>query len=226
MFRTTTTAGTEGYSLKNLVNAFDRETWDDAEKGYFAYVDRVIAKRKNERFSNGWPWHAAYLIFKFLRHATDHVRIFSGVLVRETPQGVPVYGEPRIIEAACGFLEQPDAKLHIALEGPIDVPGGDPARHPLIEGVVRLKEEGLLQGTLEVRTMLPEAVELLRERGVLHHMMLMDERGWRLEVDPNPNDVKAIVNAGNAKEARALCRAFDTGIWGRGRTISHVQPEV
>ena len=209
--------------MGNLVNAFDKATWDDTEEAYFAYVDKVIAKGKDERFSNGKPWHAAYLIFKFLQRATRHVRLFSGTLVRTTPNGVHIYSEPAILDAVGGFLERPDSKLHIALEKEIDVPGQSPCEHPLIESVCRLKEEGQLRGTLEVRMVRPKAADLLRKRGILHHMMLMDDRGWRFEVE---DDVKAIVNAGNSVETRALCQAFDVMIWGPGTTISLVQPEI
>lgn len=209
--------------MGNLVNAFDKATWDDTEEAYFAYVDKVIAKGKDERFSNGKPWHAAYLIFKFLQRATQHVRLFSGTLVRTTPSGVRIYSERAILDAVGGFLKRPDSKLHIALEKEIDVPGHSPHEHPLIESVCRLKKEGQLRGTLEVRTVCPKAADLLRKRGILHHMMLMDDRGWRFEVE---DDVKAIVNAGNGVETRALCQAFDIMIWKPGTTISIVQPEI
>lgn len=212
--------------MKALVNAFDKGTWNDEEEAYFAYVDRVIARGKDERFSNGKPWHAAYLIFKFLRFAKKHVRLLSGTLVRVTPNGVPVYGAPAVVDAARDFLRRQNSKLHIALEMELDVTGADPNEHPLIAGVSRLKDEGLLQGTLEVRMMLPKVAASLRRKEILHHMMLMDDRGWRLEVDSGPDDVKAIVNAGNAVEATALCNAFDVSIWRHGTTVNLIQPET
>ena len=136
------------------------------------------------------------------------MRIFSGTLVRTTPGGVRIYEEPRIVEAAGDFLKQPGSALRIALEKEIDAPDQNPNAHPLVKGVRRLQEQGQLRGSLEIRRVHDKTTASLRERKVLHHMTLLDERGWRLETDPNPMEVKAIVNAGNADEARSLCRAF------------------
>ena len=208
--------------MSNLVNAFDDNTWNAAERAYFKYVDKVIDGGKDERFSNGRPWHAAYLIFKFLQAAKQQVRIFSGTLVRTTPGGVRIYEEPRIVEAAGDFLKQPGSALRIALEKEIDAPDQNPNAHPLVKGVRRLQEQGQLRGSLEIRRVHDKTTASLRERKVLHHMTLLDERGWRLETDPNPMEVKAIVNAGNADEARSLCRAFDGGVWRHGKTLVSV----
>lgn len=208
--------------MSDLVNAFDSSTWDPAERAYFHYVDGVIAKRKNQRFSNGKPWHAAYLIFKFLGAAQRQVRIFSGALLRRTPEGVRIYEEPRIVEAACAFLKRPETTLWIALQQAIDAPEGDANKHPLVAGVHRLKQHGHLRGSLEVRRVRDETVDSLRQRSALYHMMLLDERGWRLETAPNLPGVKAIVNAGNTKEAAHLCRAFDIGVWPHGETVAAV----
>lgn len=209
--------------MSNLVNAFDDSTWDHAERAYFHYVDDVLARGKDERFSNGKPWHAAYLIFKFLQAARQRVRLFSGTLVRSTHDGVCIYEEPQIVEAACGFLKQPSSALQIALEKDIDAPNQDPNAHPLVAAVHHLKERGDLRGSLEIRRVNEETLRALRGRNVLHHMMLMDDRGWRLETDPNPADVKAIVNAGNGDEATILRRAFDTGVWPHGKTLVCVE---
>ena len=208
--------------MSDRVNAFDDNTWDAEERAYFKYVDEVIGSGKDERFSNGRPWHAAYLIFKFLQAAKQQVRIFSGTLVCTTPGGVRIYEEPHIVKAAGDFLRQPGSVLRIALEKEIDAPHQNPNEHPLVAGVRHLQEQGQLGGTLEIRRVYEEATEWLRERQVLHHMMLLDERGWRLETDPNPMDVKAIVNAGNADEARSLCRAYDAGVWRHGETLVSV----
>ena len=209
--------------MSNLVNAFDDTTWDRTERAYFGYVDDVMSSGKDERFSNGKPWHAAYLIFKFLQAAQQCVRIFSGTLVRSTREGVLIYEEPRIIDAACSFLKRSGCALRIALEKDIDAPAHDPNKHPLVAAVHGLREIGHLRGSLEIRRMNDETLDSLREREALHHMMVMDERGWRLETDPNTTDVKAIVNAGNNDEATILSRAFDTGIWPHGETLVAVR---
>lgn len=205
--------------MSTLIDAFDENTWDGAERAYFEYVDDVIARGKDERFSNGKPWHAAYLIFKFLQTAQQCVRIFSGTLVRSTHDGVQVYEAPQVIGAACRFLKRPGSALRIALEKDIDAPVREPNNHPLVAAVRRLKEYGDLRGSLEIRRVNDETIDALRQRDVLYHMMLMDERGWRLETDPNPTNVKAIVNAGNGDEATILDRAFDTGVWPHGEIL-------
>lgn len=204
------------------VNAFDKTTWDDGEEAYFDYVDGMIDQSKNDIFSNGKAWHAAYLIFKFLQRATTHIRIFSGTLVQTAPQGVAIYSEPKIIDAACDFLMREGSKLQIVLEKDIDAPGRDPANHPLVRAIKRSNDDGSLRGTLEIRRLPDDAVGSLRERGALHHMMLVDECGWRIEIDPNPDDLKAVVNAGDSRETPALCRAFDATMWAFGRQLIRV----
>ena len=102
--------------MSNLVNAVRRQHLERGRKSVFQVVDKVIDGGKDERFSNGRPWHAAYLIFKFLQAAKQQVRIFSGTLVRTTPSGVRIYEEPHIVEAAGDFLKQPGSALRIALE--------------------------------------------------------------------------------------------------------------
>lgn len=204
------------------VNAFDKRTWDDGEEAYFDYVDGMIDQSKNDIFSNGKAWHAAYLIFKFLQRATKHIRIFSGTLVRTAPQGVAIYSEPEIIDAACAFLTREGSKLQIVLEKDIDAPGNDPNEHPLVRAITRSNDDGLLRGTLEIRRLPDDAVGSLRDRGALHHLMLVDQCGWRIEIDPNPDNVKAVVNAGDSRKTPALCRAFDATMWAPSQQLIRV----
>lgn len=201
-------------NVVKVVNAFDRRTWDDAEEAYFKYVDSMIADAKDEIFSNGKAWHAAYLIFKFLELASEQVRIFSGTLVQKTPQGVAIYSAPKIIDAASAFLRKESSRLQVVLEKDIDAP--DPNEHPLVQSVKRMERDGSLHGTLEIRRLNDDTVASLQERDALHHMMLVDDRRWRIEIDPNPNDVQAVVNAGSCRETRALNQAFDTVLWRNG----------
>ena len=210
--------------VTKLINAFDENTWDEPETSYFKYVDEVVSQGTDERFSNGKPWHAVYLLFKFIEAAERSVRIFSGTLVRSTSKGVKIYGEPRVIDATCAFLRRPDTILRIALEQAVDAPGGDANKHPLVAAVRNLKACGDLKGTFELRRVDGKTTDSLRQRNVLHHMMLMDQRGWRIETDPNLEDVKAIVNANNSKETRSLCNGFDMGVWPHGETLVALTP--
>ncbi len=193
-----------------MIDPFDEATWSEDERFYFTSVDQMLREGFSDDFSNGKPWHAVYIIAAFLREATQCVRLFSGKLIQYTPDGVAIYAEPHVVDAAKTLLTRDGSELKIVLEDSIDVDDGRAVRkHPLIEGVRRLEKDGRLNGRLDVRRATKTDLEFLREHNFLHHMMVMDQRSWRLETDPDPDDVRARVKIGDKWGARTFARVFD-----------------
>ena len=195
---------------RNRIDAFDDATWSKDERFYFESVDQMIRDGYSEPFSNGKPWHAVYIIESFLRKAEQRVRLFSGKLTRETEDGVAIYADQHVADAAETFLRHADSKLQIVLQEPIDVDAGQPAgTHPLMERIRALEQAGRLNGSCEVRRARDADLAFLREKNFLHHMLVMDDHSWRLEIDSDLDDVRAKVRIGDAKGARSFARVFD-----------------
>lgn len=189
--------------MTQVLDPFDDVTWNSGEKLYFKQIDLALKESLDFPLSNGKPAHAVYLIDKFLRHATRHVRLYSGNL-RRTWDDIDVYGHMRVLDAARVLLQR-RADLSIVLEGEID--GGNVKEHPLIRNALKWRDEGSMKGVLDIRQADQASIDFLNDRDFNHHWMVMDERAYRLEADTG--DVKAHVNFGNRVVAKALCDIFD-----------------
>lgn len=192
-----------------IVDPFDSKTWTDDERFYFEYVDEMLASGSDIGISNGKPIHAVYLLASFLSHASRAVRLFSGTMSRKTTGGdLEIYGNSHVAEAAEVLLSRPSSTMTIVLEKNIDVDEGQSAEdHPLVSSIKNLKESGRLKGRFEVRKITDERLNWLREKEICHHLMVMDEKAYRLETDTD--FMKAYVNFGDAKNARMLADLFD-----------------
>ena len=194
----------------SITDAFDESTWTVEQRLYFKYVDRTLKSGKRAKFSNGQPWHAVYLIAAFFREAREHVRLFSGTLTRKTPDGVSIYEHSRVADAAAGFLMHPKSKITIVLEKDIDVDENCSAEmHPFVKNIRDLSEQGQIRGQLEIWKANEDDLKFLRENNFLYHMMIMDKKAWRIETNPDPDNVKAHVGVGDKSTARSLSRIFD-----------------
>ena len=198
---------------------FDKTTWDDDARKYFGIIDQACAEKKDVMLSNGQPAHAVYIIYKFLENAERHVRLFSGQLLCAL-EGVPVYRNPYIIEAALAFLRKPETALSVILEQELDVPSESPPEaHPFIHAVKEAKENGNIQGALKVYRIWDEDWDILKEVDFAYHWMVMDQQAYRLEKDKEK--ATAFVNFGDAKKATQLGSLFDT-IAERSRELCEV----
>lgn len=174
-----------------------------SEDEYRQVVDKAVENGTNMPISNGRPDHAVYLIQKMLENATALVRIFSGTLARSL-DGVPAYGNERILAAARGFLDK-GGTMKILLEKPIDVDEGRPwTEHPLVAMARSMPGGGDL---LEVKQAPEDGLNELREASVLYHWITMDDQAYRLEMDTR--QARAIANFGNSRTACALVAIFD-----------------
>ena len=193
------------------IDAFDSKTWTDTEEFYFKYVDEIIQTKRKTELSNGMPWHAAYLIRAFFGHAESHIRLFSGRLSRKSRDTTEIYQARPIIDAACRFLANPESRLDIVLENEIDIDRGKLIdSHPLIRGL--LDAEGTRKGVFTLSKADQKELDFLREKGFLMHFMTMDNRAVRVEVDPNPVDVKAYVKFFDKKLTKAYANLFDHAV--------------
>ena len=199
------------------INAFDENTWTESERFYFEYVEGMLESGANIVVKNGRPIHAIYLIEAFLRKAKNTVRLFSGTLKQRTDE-LEMYGDSHVVTAARNFLSQPGADLRIVLESHIDLMEGQGIEdHPMIDMAYELWTAGRMGGAFRVRRADEDNVEFLRREKFCHHMMIIDERAYRLETDTEK--FKAHVNFGNAKTTGKLSQIFDRILFDSGKTL-------
>ena len=172
------------------MHAFNDGTWDEGTRLYFGHVERFWAKKSTSWLADLRPLHAVYLLHKLLQNAQREMRIFSGSLPRHVrdgkDRGMAVYAEPKILEAAKGFLSKEDTCLKIVVEKELDVDEGQSVEdHPLMQMVGSLKDEGRLRGSCEIRKASPEQIRKLEEIDVHCHMMLMDKSAYWLKLYPD-----------------------------------------
>ena len=204
------------------IDPFDDTTWSEAERIYFNEVDRAFDVSEDISISNGRPEHAIYLIHKFLIHARSIIRLFTGSLSR-THNGVVAYANPHITEATRRFLRRPGSRFVIVTQDEVDVDDGQsPDDHPLVLAAKDAERAGQLRGVLELGRASPEVVEFLREEEVLQHFILMDNRAYRLETDPD--QATAFVHFGDAGATNILSNVFDDILWSEATRLVRVAP--
>ena len=204
--------------MQTDLNPFDRSTWSGDERRYFQLVDEALARMENRIISNGRVEHAAYIIHKFLTHATGRLRVFSGKLSR-TYNGFSVYGNDAIIDAACAFLARPDRELTVVVEHGLDLePDETTEDHPLVRAIRRKQNQ--LQGTIEIRRASQPDVKYLRDKNFSNHWMIMDDHAYRLET--NLEKAGAHVNFADRETAGALAKIFDTILYRRADQLVRI----
>ena len=199
------------------INAFDKNTWTESERFYFDYVEKMLEKEANIVVRNGRPLHAVYLIEAFLRKAQKTVRLFSGSLKQQAGE-VKMYGDSNVVNAAKNFLSHPNSKFMIVLENPVDLTEGQRIEdHPVIKEIRELCDGERIEGMLEIRRAAENNIKFLRDQQFCHHMMIMDDRAYRLETDPE--QFKAHVNFGDGRTAEKLARIFDRILFDSGERL-------
>ena len=194
---------------------FDKTARNEAEANYCRVVDLLFEQAADEEMSNGKPQHAVYLIYKFLRHGTTSIKLYCGSLLR-SKDGVDVYGDPHVLNAARRFVRQSGTFLQIVVEEDIDAPDG--ARHPLVEAVNQEAESKSMHGRFAIRKAPKWVKERLSEQ-FPYHFLVMDDRAFRLETDQD--QARAVANFGDRTYAKALSRLFDD-IWNESTTMENV----
>lgn len=169
----------------------------DEEEEYFFAVDDVMEARQRRFISNGKPAHAVYIVYKFLDMARRRVDICTSHLSR-TFDGVLAYAEPRLADAAVGFLRR-GGELSIYIQDEPDLrPGEDLSSHPLLAAI---SDADLGTGAGRVRVYLNEL-----EPKFDYDFIVMDGENVRFEA--NPEKAEAYVQLRSKKYGATLERAF------------------
>ena len=168
---------------------------------YRDMVDRAFERNDTRSFSNGKPEHAAYLIRQFFDHATSTVRLYCGSLAK-TMQGVQVYESSDVIVSVLDFLRKKDTRLLMVLQEKIDADSFD--GHPLLGAIAGAESD--VKGTVRVYKSAVEA-DGNGNPVSIPHFMVMDQKGYRIEIDPKKTMASAKVN--DVTQAQRLARFFD-----------------
>ena len=182
---------------QGVIDPFDNRTWSGEEKDYFRAIDSALESKENRYISNGRPEHAAFLVHRFLTHADEVVRIYSGNLSR-THGDVDVYGHPSVVDAAYGFLKR-GGRIKVVVQKPLDVPDGTASKdHPFARAA-----SDQCKGSLVIKKVGSAEQALVPN----YHWMVMDTVAYRLETDIE--NARAHANFGDPKFAEVLASAFD-----------------
>lgn len=178
------------------VSVLDPDAPEKLSQQYKALIDRVAYDHEDKVIGNSSPDHAAYIIRRLLETASKAVRICTGSL-SQTFGGVPIYRDTGIIDAVTLFLNKPDTTMSIIVADSID--GGE--EHPLLRRVSD-SAAGDRCTVLQLRADVKDKAKL-----VPFHFSVADDIAYRLE--PDPEEVEAIVNFGDRRIATALASFFD-----------------
>lgn len=197
------------------LDPFDKSTWSFVERLYFQRVDTFFENEVGDQFKNGNAAHAVYLIAKFFQKAADEVRIFSGSLTKRASNGVQIYENPNLIEAAQEFSRK-GGEIRIVVENDID---GGKQEHPLVQSLWNEERCHIVKAR-------GDTISFLRERNFLHHMMVMDATAWRVETKSRFDDrgslksVQALVSVHDEDGAASLKNLFDTVLFNNGTALT------
>ncbi|MHB8562388.1 MAG: hypothetical protein ACYDDA_00305 [Acidiferrobacteraceae bacterium] len=179
---------------------------------YYKNIDICAETKRNQMIANGFAEHAVYLMTKMFSHAANHVRLFTGGLVDDISSGasgVPalVYKSPELIAAAERFLSSENSRLEILVQDNCD----SLSSRAFVREINQKKSSGVIKGTVEIRKVSE------RNMPLKHHFMVLDESGYRLELDHEKT--KAIANFGDSDFASKLATVFDDILFKNGSPV-------
>ena len=170
------------------------ENLTSVEQDYYANIDKCAVEAIDRFIKNGQPEHATYLMTKMVNLASDHIRLFSGSLVRDVCDK-HVYADEGLIESIKLFLNRSEkATLEIAVQKEVD--GG--SEHPIIKSVQEMRDNGTLKGVFDIRKVDAD--------DDTNHFMVMDDNAYRLELDHDP--CNAIANFNDKKTSKQITSFF------------------
>jgi hypothetical protein len=152
----------------------------------------MATSQMNQRIPNGQPEHAAVLFESMFGMAQADIRIFTGLL---DPRA---YAQPGLSKAAKDFVCRRNTSVRILFQKPPQA-GGWLRRQPLIESV--LDRNGHLPDNFQMRLATGEYAKSDR------HFAVMDQRGYRYEIDHDK--CKAFANFNEPDVANKLAMSFD-----------------
>lgn len=192
--------------MSKTINFFDADAVDQADKIYRDNVNECARDRKDVSLSNRTASHAQYILGKMLEYGS-HVRLWTNHMPREV-DGIPLYSNPGLLDAARKFLARDDTRLDIIVDGRLDLPDEAVSNmdHPFLNV---LWEHDRNDQVLVCHITRQDDDEGTPMRGYA----VMDESGYRVEVD---DDSRAVVNFGDSRVAKSLADSFD-GVIGRAK---------
>ena len=198
------------------LDPFDESTWNEDQKWYFDGIDKALREGADLKISNGKTENTLFLVHRFLENAGSTVRLFSRRLTRETEDGMAIYSNPHVLEAAQNALKS-GVKVVVVVRDELDVEDGDPRSHPLVQSALNLRGIGSLAGLLALSRAAEKSVDWLDGLDCLHQWMTMDDRAFRLETDVE--NATAEVNFGRPDMAATLNRVFDFELLGHAKPL-------
>ena len=188
------------------LDPFDATTWDEDQAWYFNGIDKALREGRDLNISNGKTEHAVFLIQRFLANASSVIRLLSGCLRQKSREGVDIYSNPHVLDAAKRALGS-GVKVVVVLQAEMDAEDGQAVKHPLVRSALELQRGGGLTGALAVFRATDRSMDWLREAELQYHWMTMDDRAYRLETEIEK--AKALVNFGKPKTVASLNAVFD-----------------
>ena len=187
-----------------MSNPFDETTWNDKDRYYYRYLNRMLNKGLDAQISNADPQHAAYLFRELLTRTKKFMRLFTGEL--SAGRSREIFESPEIAYAANRMLSQDQRRLIIVVdEAPKQV-----IRcwedQILMRSIRKSRNQGNLVGKLEIRLANAEATAFLKERNHYYPLMVMDDSAYRVETGAPL--IPAHANFGDTKGAREYVAFF------------------
>jgi len=157
-------------------------------KEYRELVEKLVRNNSATRISNGQSAHAAILIETMFKNACSEVRIYSGELNND------VYCGDGVIHSAIEFLKKAGSSLRILLQK-----DHESSSHKLLNAI---ESNDDLLGDYEVRV----AVGTYATDDA-DHFAIMDEKGFRYEIDHDK--CNAIASFNEPETAQKMATIFD-----------------
>ncbi len=185
-----------------MIDFFDSDAANQADRIYRTSVDKCASERQDMFLSNRTTDHATYILTKMFEHAESDVRLWTNGMARQK-EGKQLYGNADLIHAAVSFVNKPNKRLSIIVNGPIDVDAGQSVYdHPFLGVLLEHRDAATKVRVVHVHDP-NEDGHTLSVRG----FAVMDESGYRAETDDGS---RAVVNFGDHKVAKSLVATFDT----------------
>lgn len=173
-------------------------TAEETER-YFQLIDRLSEDNEDLLVSNGLPSHARHLVLTLLKGAKKSVSIHTEKLLRKI-DGVELFSDNEIVNAATEFLKRPNSSLRILLSDKLDIDEGmKPSDHPFIGALV---DNSSIKGACEIYTTDDTSFSFRQP------FLVADGKAFRIELDPDKS--RAVANFNDPRVASILTDFFDT----------------
>lgn len=176
------------------------------EVRYYSRI-RINAEHSvDQLILNGSAVHAVQLMTTMFNFAQRSILLFTGSLMACKPPAkggqaaTPIYADEGLVKSATAFLGKKKTEFRVITEEPVK----GMAYHPLITAIKALAASKGMKGSFSIATLNSGYRDKNPLKG--HHFMLMDDRGYRLEV--SHENAEAYANFNDKKDCGLLRRVF------------------